>query len=404
MWRKLPWQTRHTAALIAIPDSDPPPVLSQANAGYAGVRTPAGLAADGIDTVSIRRRAYPLIQALRAAAALLIVVHHVSHDAASLGADGASLGNAIERAMPWQAGVDIFFVISGFVMLHSSEALFQRGFWSMRVFAARRIARIVPLYWATTTLFLIVAAMDRHSVAASLGGVGYVLSSYAFIPKARPDGLMQPAYGLGWTLNYEMFFYLLFASCLWMRRLRAMGVLTLALCGLVAFGTFVGFSNDSLRYWGNPMVLEFLLGIWIRALLPWIGPLPRLLRLVFTVAAVLILWADFMSGGTSRILSWGLPAGLLVMACVTAAHESVSPWTRVWVRLGDASYALYLLHPFVVRAVSLVWRRFGAVTPLATLVYIFASLGLACLVAIVINIFVERPSTKYVRRWIEPTA
>jgi exopolysaccharide production protein ExoZ len=339
---------------------------------------------------------------LRAAAALAIAVHHVGHEAGFLSAGGASLYNALEAAMPWQAGVDIFFVISGFVMLHSSEALFERGYRGMRVFAARRIARIVPLYWVATTMLLIVAMVDPHVIGASIGGAGYVVASYAFVPSARPDGLMQPVFGLGWTLNYEMFFYLLFAACLWLPRRRALVALTLILGGLVAGGATVGFSDDRLRFWSDQIVLEFLLGMWIRALLPWIGPLPRLLRCAFAVGAVMLFWADFTAGGAPRILGWGVPAAVLVIAAVTAAHEPASGWTKVWVRIGDASYALYLLHPFVIRSVSLLWRRFGWVTPLAIVVFIGVSLCLAGLTALVANAVMERPITRYLRRQTEP--
>jgi peptidoglycan/LPS O-acetylase OafA/YrhL len=342
-----------------------------------------------------------MVQALRALAAVAVAVHHVTHEANSPSPVDASLAAAIGRMIPWEAGVDVFFVISGFVMLHASEVLFQRGTTGIHRFAAHRIARIVPLYWATMTVFLIVAAVDPRAVAASLGGAGYVLASYAFIPWARPDGQMQPVYGLGWTLNYEMFFYLIFAACLWMPRRRAILCMTLVLAGLAAAGAIVNFPSDILRYWSSPMILEFLLGVWIRALWRRIGLRAQWTRIGLAVVAIAWLHAD-IGGGTLRIIGWGLPAALLVIAAVSGGETSVSPWTALWVRLGDASYALYLLHPFVMRGVSLIWHRLGFNMSGASIIYIAVSLTLACAAALIVNALVERPATRFVRRRLEP--
>src|SRR6478672_3815052 len=102
------------------------------------------------------------VQALRAAAALSIAVLHVLHDATSL-----DPGGMIERwhdAVPWGAGVDLFFVISGFVMVYASNDLFGRRD-GPALFMARRRIRSVPLYWAATTLFLLVALIARSAVS-----------------------------------------------------------------------------------------------------------------------------------------------------------------------------------------------------------------------------------------------
>lgn len=355
-----------------------------------------------MDTGVTRRPSYPLVQALRAAAALVVAVHHVTYDAVSFGAGGGRLAAAIGHTMPWQAGVDVFFVISGFVMLHASEPLFGRGTAGIRIFGARRIARIVPLYWTATTLFLVAAATDPHAVHAMLGGAGYILASYAFVPIARPDGLYQPAFGLGWTLNYEMFFYLWFAVCLWLPSRRAVFALTAIPIGLVALVGLGGVADGPLAFWGSPIILEFMLGVWIRALLPRVGPLPGRLRFGMVVLAIAAFRADGTTIGLPEVLAWGFPAALLALAAVTGPEQPLSRWTAGWVKLGDASYALYLLHPFVLRVLSLCWRRAGWNSSGATLVYIGVCLGLTCLVALAAHVVLEVPATRAVRRWLEP--
>ena len=109
------------------------------------------------------------------------------------------------------AGVDLFFVISGFVMVYASERMFGRAGGQLQ-FITRRLIRIVPLYWLVTPLYLVMAlaipAFEKSYSVAS------VVASYLFIPWPRLDGIMQPLVGQGWTLNYEMFFYAIFAAAI----------------------------------------------------------------------------------------------------------------------------------------------------------------------------------------------
>lgn len=353
--------------------------------------------------IAVRQQNFTLVQVLRAIAALAVALHHVTHDAGSLRLSDASMAARIGQAMPWDAGVDIFFVISGFVMLHSSESLFQRGVIAIRTFVARRIARIVPLYWGATTLFLTIGVLAPHSVSVSLDGIGYIARSYAFIPAARADGLVEPVYGLGWTLNYEMFFYLLFAIFLWMPRRTAILSLTVCLGGLATIG-FVAHPTDAIPYvWTSQIVLEFLIGVWIRALLPRIGILPFWVRFGLIAIAVIAFREHYLTYGIPRILTWGMPAALLVLAAVTGSERQGSRRVSVWVALGDASYALYLLHPFVMRACFLLWRQVGLDMPGATLIYIGFSLALSCVAARLVNLALEVPMTRHVRHWLEPT-
>ena len=166
------------------------------------------------------------VQALRAFAALSVAVWHVLHDAIPLDPSGH-----IERwhnALPWASGVDLFFVISGFVMVYASAELFGRRSSPM-TFMARRLIRIVPLYWGATTLFLVVALATPSSVSQAGFGLADVVMSYAFLPTSRPDGTIQPIYSLGWTLNYEMFFYVVFAACIVLPRRRALAAVALLL-------------------------------------------------------------------------------------------------------------------------------------------------------------------------------
>ena len=128
---------------------------------------------------------------LRALAAFMVAVHHVQPDAATLGVQGG-LSFARSDILPWMAGVDIFFVVSGFIMVHASGELFGRP-RAMRLFLERRIARIVPLYWATTTLFLLIGLAAPAMLNSGAPGFGQIVGSYLFWPVVSTQAQNMPA-------------------------------------------------------------------------------------------------------------------------------------------------------------------------------------------------------------------
>ena len=130
------------------------------------------------------------------------------------------------------AGVDLFFIISGFVMVYSSEPLFGSSRGAIYFFC-HRIIRIVPLYWIVTALALILATMHGFG---GMYPLHMIVGSFLFIPMLRPEGVMQPLVAQGWTLNYEMFFYVIFAMACTAPRQIAVGITSAALVLAVLFG------------------------------------------------------------------------------------------------------------------------------------------------------------------------
>ena len=341
------------------------------------------------------KQGFPLIQGLRAGAALAVAFTHILHDAMQLSPGDTLLGQ-LYSAMPWAAGVDVFFVISGFVIAYSSRGLFARPHAAQH-FLARRLARIVPLYWVMTSLFLLEFLAQPGAIHGAVGGPAYILKSYAFIPAARPDGQIQPALGLGWTLNYEMFFYAVFAPFLVLRQRPAILATVSCLTLFVLAGAFIGLPGTVLTFWSQPIILEFCAGMGL-ALLPGRLTLPWTLRALLAVAALTALHLHTHEG-PERFCAWGLPAVMLVLAASTGKPVSRLPALELWlVRLGDASYALYLVHPFVMRAISLLWTHMHA----SVLVYAGLCLVLSQAAALAVHKFGERPATRWVRARLEP--
>jgi peptidoglycan/LPS O-acetylase OafA/YrhL len=333
------------------------------------------------------------IQILRAVAALAIALHHGLHEA-------DMLANRIGGSFPWQhvfpleAGVDLFFVISGFVMVYSSRDHFGSPV-SVLPFIRRRIARIAPIYWATTALFLMVSFSGFAPVNSALPGWPEIGASLAFIPWRSASGLVQPVYSLGWTLNYEMLFYALFASALRFRRSIAVPGLCVALFAMAMAGRLVPGDWTILWFWTRPIILTFALGMLV-GLMAIEGMRPtRRMAYGFAAAAILlfVLRPLLPPPFDERLIIFGLPGALLVLAALGLSGRSVAEdRTRLLSRLGDASYALYLLHPFALRGVAVTLGQIWPTIP--PLVFLAIGLSAACALALVVWRYFERPLTR----------
>ncbi|MGH1575386.1 acyltransferase family protein [Methylobacterium sp. P31] len=356
------------------------------------------------------------VQILRALAALMVAWHHARHEAALLTGRGA--GSALDPGtlLPWWGGVDLFFVISGLVIVLASGRLFGRPGGRAR-FLAHRVARVAPLYWLVSLLYLALALARPDllgDAAALVHDPGAILAGFLFWPAARPDGTVQPLYGLGWTLNYEAFFYGLFAVGLGFGRRGAVAWLTLVLGLLVAVRAFVPGLPLPFRFWADPIVLEFAAGVGLalayhRGFMP--APAMRV-GLALTGVLGLASAARLLAGldeadGFLRPLLVGIPAVALVAASLGPGRDATevarlpAP-VRGLVILGDASYALYLVHPFALRLVREGLLRLGLASDLqpwgGMALMILASIA----AAILVHRLVERPLTRAARAVLDP--
>jgi exopolysaccharide production protein ExoZ len=166
------------------------------------------------------------IQILRAIAAYLVVFHHIQ----SHFVDNHSVAAVSNIGI---IGVDIFFVISGFIMIltTSGEARSPLSFWR------DRLVRIVPLYWLATFSLVGLSLIGLAPTGLHGWDLQDLLASLLFIPEVRADGAGMPILFVGWTLNYEMFFYLLFGLALLLRnQLLSVVALTGLFLGLAIAG------------------------------------------------------------------------------------------------------------------------------------------------------------------------
>ena len=274
------------------------------------------------------------LQALRAFAAWLVVCHHFRQIFFNFQFDGLTSRLLAERGA---VGVDIFFVISGFVIyLSTRDKPVAPG-----KFLLNRILRIVPAYWFYTLLMAGLLIVASQWMPSQEFAWPHLLRSLLFIPGDNPGGFGQyPTLTVGWTLNFEMFFYLLFGlTFLAHPRLR----LWLVAGALLVVSDVLGRMGVLSDFYHNGIIYEFLLGIGLGVLhrRGWI-PEGRWAPLTVLALAVALL---YNLDGAQRFLHWGLPSALLVLAVV-----ALEPWfrgNRVLKALGDCSYSVYLIHVLV---------------------------------------------------------
>jgi exopolysaccharide production protein ExoZ len=333
------------------------------------------------------------IQFLRAGAALAVAVMHYQMDTQRAGlSDGLNfffwMGNA---------GVDVFFVISGFVMVYSSQALFGTAHGPFKFFL-RRVVRILPIYWVITSVYIAMA------VAIPAFGKGYspssIAGSYLFIPVERAPGVVEPVVGQGWTLNYEMLFYAIFAIAITARPRVAVATVALALAALVAAGRIFTLPLP-FAFWASDIVLEFVWGAALGLLYQGSIRIPKAAGWALIAGGVALIATQALNHVSElRCILLGVPAALIVAG---ACFPEFSPSKRRWAALtllGGASYALYLTHSFANRAVLIVVTAFGQKPASAPYLYLGAAALGAIALAIALHLLVEQPATAWLKRLV----
>jgi exopolysaccharide production protein ExoZ len=278
------------------------------------------------------------IQALRMVAASLVVVTHSTFYAFERLDKGVKVWERGTR------GVDIFFVISGFVMIYSSQRLFALSS-GWKIFAEHRIVRIVPLYWLLTTLKVLILALTVGFVLHAKLSVVTAICSYLFLPSRNLDGKLWPLMSVGWTLNLEMLFYFFFTLSLFLRK-NVYQFVGVALT-LLAIGAYFRQPNwPPVSFYLDTIVLEFYLGMLIaKACINGVY-LPKKRACFLLGLGFVLLLALPTDWNVPKILLSGLPAGMIIWSAASLETLSKSI-PRFALYLGEASYAIYLIHPFV---------------------------------------------------------
>jgi exopolysaccharide production protein ExoZ len=337
------------------------------------------------------------IQAMRGLAALVVVLFHFSVLERVCGPDAifplfAGYG---------RAGVDLFFVISGFIMV-SIAARAKPSMASAYDFLVKRVIRIYPPYWVVTfAVFVIWYFSDGNLLARLVKENPNWIASLTLWPQDR-----YPVLLVGWTLIHEMYFYLLFALALlvptaW--RIWFAGLLAIAILG----SGWAGFQPQSvvLKLALHPLTLEFILG-GVAALLR-----PRIAKQFWFAILLAILWlvaTVWLTGFTPtheqfetpwlRVMIFGPSSALLVFAFADLGHQQF--WPRSIIALGDASYSLYLLHVPIFFLMVPVWKASSSPGLFDNAIALVVALAVSIGLNFWFFRWIEQPSLKLGRRLI----
>jgi exopolysaccharide production protein ExoZ len=287
------------------------------------------------------------VHMLRAIAALGVCVAHLSYEfnyklASRLLPSFVSFG---------EVGVDLFFVISGFVIVHSSKELFGTSRGAL-IFFERRIIRIVPLYWFACAIMIGWVYAMHGGFAPLHWPLITVIANLFFIPLAYADGSTVPFLGVAWTLFFEVLFYCIFALAMQIGSPAKTVALTTAILAILVGAQWFFALPAPLSYWSNTIVVEFVFGMLI-ALMYSAG-----LQVSSRAAAAMIgiglcglIAAETLSLNQSPIrgFSLGIPSAFIIAALALMPPVSGKGVTwRVLFFWGNASYALYVMHPYAI--------------------------------------------------------
>jgi exopolysaccharide production protein ExoZ len=298
-------------------------------------------------------------------------------------------------------GVDLFFVISGIVIgLSVQRTIATRDLVApFRSFVVARFFRIFPLYLVATALILLIAVLRGHPLPSPR----LLLSSVLLVPLRENGEFVDPVLHIGWTLRFELYFYVVCALGILFRQ-RWLPVI------LVGAGILLPASV--LPYYSNPIILEFIGGYLLAFLIDG-GHFPHPSRgVAWATFAIAVAWMLAASTGHDwgyppeldhdrpprmiieyggvhlpRWLAWGLPALLLVMAGLML--ENRLRWPIAWA--GRYTYSLYLMHPFLLPMLVPLGRKLAFAPSLALLPFALSA-ALVCWLA---YRFLERPALRW---------
>ncbi len=333
------------------------------------------------------------LQALRAIAAIMVVFHHLQ-------AMVSDAFGPFTQSAYGAFGVDIFFVVSGFIMFYSNQN-FQK---SSGYFLQSRLWRIVPLYWIATLFIVALYIVGFRPNGLMHIDLGILTSSLLFFPNEFPGNRHDLVLNLGWTLMYELFFYAAFAVTFALKSLaRSFGILCIGFAALILSRFVVDSPIYLADFFRRPILLEFLYGaafaiLYIRFVK---HPLMRSVR-----AGVLLIIAGFLTPIPTiavlgemalapdglRFLVLGIPALAVVAGCLILENADLRVKSRSVLLLGAASYALYLFHPALLQGTV---KVAAAVLPRAdvssAMLAVILAMSVAFVGAIFIHLTLERP-------------
>lgn len=313
------------------------------------------------------------IQILRAFAAIYVVIYHTA----------LKLEQSWPIAKYGASGVDLFFVISGFIITFS---FLKKPNVPVQTFFAKRLIRIIPIYWLITFFYAGLLLFLPHAFETHSFDLYHLIKSLLFLSLQE-----FPVLYVGWTLSYEMYFYILFGLSLLTKKAMAPFFVLAFFVISICVGAYLDTNTD---YRSNvatsPLLLEFCIGI----LLAYIFAKGATINIPVALSLTLLAVFSALTLTTyPRVVGYGLPMTLLfVAATFLRGYEIKNNMLKLF---GDASYSIYLTHVITLPALHFLSKKAGIYNDSSvTLALLFCTYVLiSIVVGVCTYVMLERPVT-----------
>ena len=286
------------------------------------------------------------IQFLRGFAALAVVIHHTGgyvkryYEPTLLFKDSFSIGFA---------GVDLFFVISGFI-IHFTSKNYLNNPSKLKEYLQKRFIRVYPIYWIITTILFVSSWLIVQILHKNIFSIGYPETIITYVQTYTLFPLHFAINPVTWTLSYEIFFYLCFALMIISKRLWIIPALILAVSFYNIFINIPEIIEVQLSYFNfifSGYNFEFMLGYLIYQFYEKIK-LSNIISVILLIISIsIIVFFGYEIGdydSYKRVLTFGLPSGIILLSLLNLEKNEAISFPKFSLTLGDASYALYLIH------------------------------------------------------------
>lgn len=310
------------------------------------------------------------IQFLRAVAALLVVYEHSMDFQISFGT--SSQQNFYNLDNFGCIGVDLFFVISGFIITYVANN--YNGVDAGFQFLKKRFWRINPVYYIASLLFLTVT-LFQYELKGTMSAINSFIDTLLIIPATGNLNSFKPMLVVGWTLSFEWFFYLLFFALILGNVKRKTIYLPSIILVLIGIGQLIQPYDLRLQFITNPIMLEFVLGVIICQLYLNNIKIPAWVAAASLVAGMIcyallirfgfgnVWYYEYTINGKislHKFLIWGIPSSAIVFGCIFLEKNGYLSRlfsNRLSQLLGDASYSIYLIHIIILNILTTVYIK-----------------------------------------------
>jgi peptidoglycan/LPS O-acetylase OafA/YrhL len=303
------------------------------------------------------------------------------------------------------SGVDYFFVLSGFIMVYVHRSAIGKKD-QLKSFLVKRAVRIYPIYWIITLtvwcLFLVIPAFANNQDLS----LGHGIESLLLIPQKDPHYKDRLILEVGWTLIYEIYFYLLFSIAIWLKPKHSVPILSAwLLVTILVFRKIVKFPDEFflLKTVFGEMNLEFVLGcLAAYIVIKYNNKIGKYRWILFGIAnlgyVILVMLSAWGNIGFGRVTTFGVLATLLIIAATSIDLKDSPKIPYLLIFLGDASYSIFLTHGPLISASTKILQKanlgkyfdgFFAPALLAVLTVVFGCIFYS---------FIEKPLTVFLRK------